>query len=117
LRHRRFVLLDPTLHFSKQSFDQRGLRFHLRLKIRIFGRQMGEHISILNLGIGLILDPEIGIFDGDAVRGVAVEAFLGDGRGRCHGNFLKTLGVTAHPKGMKRSFGLTELPPIKLSII
>ncbi len=80
-RDRRFVLLDAALHLLEQGLDELGMRLHRRFEIGVLGLEIGQHRLVLDLRIGRILQPGIGILDRIAVAFVAIRARLGAGRG------------------------------------
>ena len=86
LRHGGIVFLDPALHFFEQFVDQRLLRFHPRFEPGVFRLEVIENVRVVHGRIGLVLEPVIGIGDGDPVMRIAVIALLGCGRGSrlCH---------------------------------
>jgi hypothetical protein len=53
------------------------VRLHRRLEIGILGLEVGEHIGVVDLGIGLVLQPEPGVLDGEAVALIFVRALFG----------------------------------------
>ena len=82
LRNGGIVLLDPRLHLFEQRIDQLLLRLHLRFEPGVLGVQIGEHIRVIDRGIGLVVQPVVGIGNGDSVARVGMIALLGDRR-RC----------------------------------
>jgi hypothetical protein len=56
------------------------VRLHRRFEIGVLGLEVGEHIGVVDLGIALVLQPEIRILDRVAVALVAVRPLLRLGR-------------------------------------
>jgi hypothetical protein len=56
------------------------VRGHRRLEISVLGLEVVQHVLVVDLGIALVLEPEIGVLDADAVPLVAVGSRLGAGR-------------------------------------
>ena len=81
LRDRGIVLLHTALQLFIDRVDQPLLRRHPRLEPRIFRLDVIEYILVIDHRIGLVLEPVIGIRNGDAVVGIAMLALFRDGRG------------------------------------
>ena len=88
LRNGGIVLFDPRAHLGEERLGELFLPRHLRLEIGVLRLHIIEHVLIIDRRIGLVIEPIIGVADGDPVVGVCVLAFLGNGwrylgRGRC----------------------------------
>ena len=55
------VLFDPCAHFGEERLGQILLPRHLRLEISILGLHIIEHVLVIDRGIGLVIEPVIGV--------------------------------------------------------
>ncbi len=126
LGHGRIVFLDARAHLGEQRLGEGLLPFHLGFEIGVFRLHVGKHIGIVHGGIGLVVEPVVGVFHGDAVDGVGVGALFGDGRldlasgigGGGSGHSGRILGWSGHhgrckggggkPDGKRRQADRTE---------
>ena len=74
--HTGLVLFLPRLDLGKEIIHQRLARRHHRLEVVVFRPQVRQHIRVVHIGVALILQPVVGIFDGDAVDGLRPSAAL-----------------------------------------
>ena len=79
LRDGAVVFLDARAHLGEQRFGERRLGGHMRFEICVLGLHMGQHLFIIHHRIGFVVEPVIGVFDGDPVIGVAVRTLGSDG--------------------------------------
>ncbi len=79
-RHAAFFGRHSPLDLFEDRPGEFGLRTHLRLEVRVFSLEVGEHIGVLYLWVARVAQPVVGVFDRDAMMSLAVGFGGGDGR-------------------------------------
>ncbi len=77
----RILLLHPPLHLGEQTVDQRLARGHGGREPVVLGREVRQHVGVLDLRIAGVAQPGIGVVDDVAVMGGGVGAQRGRGLG------------------------------------
>ena len=80
-RHAGIILFDAGFQFFENRVGYAGQRRGFRFEIGVFGFHISQHIGIIDLGIALVLQPEIIIRQGFTVPVLDMRAFCRNRRG------------------------------------